>query len=484
MHNQEYSAAMTHDLHKELMAHLVREDREEDLIFTLWAPSQGDKRLTALVHTPVFPEEGDRQRHCNASFNSQYLERVLKLAMEKKCGISFMHSHPGPGWQGMSHDDVVAENRLMGSVAAVTGLPLLGMTTGSDGTWSARFWVDIDGKSYERQWCSSVRVIGKTLSASFNDQQLKQPEFNEMFKRTVTVWGKKNHSHIARLKIGIVGLGSVGGAVAMSLARMGLTRLVFIDFDEIQLHNLDRLDYATKKDLGLLKIDVAKQRALEVSTASTLDIDTFPYSVAEELGYKAALDCDVIFSGVDRPRPRSILNHFAYAHLIPVIDGGIDVRFKNGDFSGVDWQLQTVGPERPCLECLGAFTSDDVSTEIEGSLDNPSYISGLPDNHRFRRNENVYPFSQNLASLEVMQFIALTTACGGRDDFGVQRFRYNPGIMESNTERCCRPSCMTAALTATGDSHFHLFGKDIGAEEARLRQKSCSTPSLKEICHA
>lgn len=484
MHNHEYSVAMTQQLHNELMGHLIREDREEDLAFALWIPSQGDKRLTALVHTPIFPEEGDRQRHGNVSFNPEYLERVCKLAMEKGCGIAFMHSHPVPGWQHMSDDDVIAEKKLMGSVAALTDLPLLGMTTGSDGTWSARFWVDKDNKSYERKWCNAVRVLGKTLSSNFNDALLPPPEFNEMFKRTVTVWGEENHTNLARLKIGIVGLGSVGGAIAMCLARMGLTRLVFIDHDEIQAHNLDRLDFATKKDLGLLKVLVAKQRALEISTASNLEIETVPFSLVEEEGYNAALNCDVLFSCVDRPRPRSILNHFAYAHLIPVIDGGIDVRFKDGIFSGVDWQLQTVGPGRPCLECLGAFTWDDVSTETEGKLDSPSYMRGLPVSHRFRRNENVYPFSQNLASLETMQFIALTTACGGYDDFGVQRFRYNPGILESDTEKHCCPTCKSKELTATGDSNFNLKGKDISAEEARLRQKQTSTTSHKEKSHA
>ena len=484
MHNHEYSVAMTRDLHAELMAHLVRVDGEEDLTFALWTPSKGDKRLSALVHTPVFPEEGDRQRHGNVSFNPQYYERVCKLAMDKGCGIAFLHSHPVPGWQHMSPDDVVAEERLMGSSGALTGLPLLGMTTGSDGTWSARFWVDNEDGVFERRWCGSVRVVGKTISSSFNDEIIPAPTFNEMFKRTVTVWGEDKHPDMARLKVGIVGLGSVGGAVAMCLARMGLTRLVFIDHDEIQAHNLDRLDYATKSDLGLLKVLTARKRALEVATASKINIEAIPFSVAENAGYKAALDCDILFSGVDRPRPRSVMNHFAYAHLIPVIDGGIEVRFKDGIFSGVDWQVQTIGPHRPCLECLGAFTWDDVSTEIEGKLDDSSYLKGLPDGHRFRRNENVYPFSQNLASLEVMQFMALSTACGGQDDFGVQRFRYHPGIIESDTERECSHSCNAKERTATADTHFKLCGKDGGAEEARKRQRPDLHSGNKEMCHA
>src|SRR4029077_3454759 len=116
-----------------------------------------------------------------------------------------------------------------------------------------------------------------------------------------------------------------------------------------------------------------KERMLKVATAHSVNIDAIPYSLAAENGYLAALDCDVLFSCVDRPRARQILNHFAYAHLIPVIDGGIAVRFKNEKFSGVDWQLQTITPGRACLQCLEAFTLADASTEVAGKLDDPTY---------------------------------------------------------------------------------------------------------------
>lgn len=470
MPNKELSIAFSNALETEIKRHLIRKDGEEDLMFTLWTPSYGKRRFTGLLHTPVYPIDGDRQRHGNASFNPQYFERVCKMALEGNCGIAFLHSHPGSGWQNMSSDDINAEKRMMGAVATLTELPLIGMTVGSDGTWSARMWVHISGKHYKRTWCHSVRSAGRRLRVSFNDSLVPKPVYQEPFLRTATVWGEAHHAELARLRIGIVGLGSVGCMVAESLARMGLSQFVLIDFDEVQPHNLDRLQAASRADIGKLKVHVAKRRMMKSATAGCINVRAIPYSIAEEEGYRAALDCDVLFSCVDRPRARNILNHFAYAHLIPVIDGGIEVRFRSGQFSGVDWQLQTVAPERPCLECLGVINTGDVSTEIAGKLDDPSYLKGLPLDHRLKRNENVYPFSENLASLEVLQFVALSTGIAGISDFGVQRYRYNPGIVEADISRSCHPDCDSVKLTGHGDRYFHLDGYDYGAVAARLRQ--------------
>jgi len=470
MRSSELTVAITGELDAQLQAYLVRADREEDLMFALWTPSQGQHRFSALVHTPMFPEDGDRQRHGNASFNPQFFERVCGLAAAEGCGIAFMHSHPYPGWQGMSDDDMKAELRMAGAVAALTDLPLVGMTVGNDGTWSARMWPHVGGKRYEGRWCHAVRSVGEQLRVSFNDDLVPKPAYRELFKRTVTVWGPKNHAGLARLRIGLVGLGSVGSVVAETLARMGIERFVLIDFDEVQPHNLDRLLGATLGDVGQLKVGVAKRQVERSATAARTEVDAIPYSVAEEGGYRAALDCDVLVSCVDRPRPRSILDHFAYGHLIPVVDGGIDVRFKQGEFSGADWQVQTATPGRPCLECLGAYDAGDVSTEIAGKLDDPSYLRGLPPDHRLKRNENVFPFSVNLASLEVLQFVALATGIAGIASFGVQRYRYVPGTLEVEVDRTCRAGCEQVKLTARGDRYFHLYGRDLTAEAARRRQ--------------
>lgn len=470
MPKPEYSVALTDVVDQKLQAFLLRQGDQEDLAFGLWTPSRGSQRTTALVHTILYPEEGDRILQGNVAFTKQYLERICGVAMREGCGVALLHSHLGPGWQGMSPDDVAAETKIAGAVESLTDLPLVGLTLGTDGTWSARFWQHIKAKQFKRHWCRNVRSVGAQLRPSFSDQLIPKPPLQEMFKRTVTVWGEKEHANLARLRIGIVGLGSVGSLVAETLVRMGLQNFVLIDFDEVQAHNLDRLVTATRRDIGKLKVDVTTKRMKAAATAKRVHIEKIPFSVVEEHGYRAALDCDVIFSCVDRPRARKILNHLAYAHLIPVIDGGIAVRFKNGGFSGVDWQLQTVAPGRVCLECLRTFTVDDASTEEAGMLDDPSYLKGLPKDHNFKRNENVFPFSENLASLEVFQLIALMTGAAGQTDFGVQRFRWIPGILEYDITRKCEAYCDIASLVAQGDRHFCLSGRDLGAEFARTRQ--------------
>jgi hypothetical protein len=121
----ELSVAISERLHRDLSEFLIRNDQQEDLIFVLWTPSQGQRRQTALLHSPVFPKDGDRQIHGNVSFNPEYFERVCALALKEKCGIAFLHSHPFPGWQGMSEDDVIEPTHKLKSANKFFSLILI-----------------------------------------------------------------------------------------------------------------------------------------------------------------------------------------------------------------------------------------------------------------------------------------------------------------------------------------------------------------------
>jgi molybdopterin-synthase adenylyltransferase len=454
----EYCVSIPEELNQQLQDHLIREDGDEDLIFALWHPSVSTTRTTGLINEIIFPNKGDRQRHGNVSYNPKYFKRVCEEAMKKRMGICFIHSHPFPGWQGMSSDDVAAETRMAPTVFTLSDLPLIGMTVGNDGTWSARVWEHRGDGFFKMRWMSLVKSVGKNLGVSFNDKLTPPPAYQEMFKRTRTVYGRDNHDKLCRLKIGIVGLGSVGSIVVENLARMGVQQLVLIDFDKIKTHNLDRQLGATKADLGKLKIEVVARQIQQAATAASVVVQEVPHGINEKKGYEAALGCDVLFSCVDRPWPRHVLNHIAYAHLIPVIDGGISVSFHNGIFVRADWQFQTVSPQRPCLQCLGVYESSDVTLDKSGMLDKQSYLDGLPDHHPLKNNENIFPFSAHLASFEIFHLMALVTGVGSIQNFGVQRYRYTPGFLSSYTEKECSPGCTFKSLIATGDKLLSGIG--------------------------
>lgn len=479
-----YSAALTGATDDRLRAHLIRSDRQEDLCFALWRPSSGAERMTAVVSELVLPQPAERHVHGNASFEGHYLVRAAEVAAAKGAGLVLLHSHPaGRGWQEMSPDDVLAEEGNAGRAKALTGLPLLGMTLGGDGSWSARFWEKQAPRTYERRDCANVRVIGSQLRCTFHPRLRPPPAFREELTRTVSAWGEETQANLARLRVGVVGLGSVGSIVAEALARMGIEHIRLLDFDAVETLNLDRVLNTRPEHAhgGVAKV-VAAAEALRMSaTAAAPQIEPLEWSVVENEGFGAALDCDVLFSCVDRPWPRAALNLIAYAHLIPVIDGGIMVsRTRAGQMRGTDWRAHIAAPGRRCLECLGQYDPASVQLEREGRLDDPAYIEHLPDDNPIHHNENVFVFSLGCASLELAQFVSMVVAPGGISNVGAQMYHLTTGSLDRDTLGCEARCLYSNQLLAKADRNgLVVAARHNVAEAARAaRVREPSRPSL------
>lgn len=470
-----YSAAFPTDVDATARKHLLRADRQEDLCFALWAPSTGLTRTTALIREIILPRQNERRVHGNASFSAEYFERVVAEAQRENCGIAFMHSHLGPGWQDMSQDDINAEKSLAPRVKAVTGLPIVGLTLGTDGAWSARFWEKEGPKKYERRWCETTRVVGDRLAVTYYDRLLPVPRHRPQLATTVSAWGERSQAHLARLRVGVVGAGSVGCIVAEALARMGIVHIRLIDFDVVKVHNLDRLLHATLRDVGIAKVAVMARALRRSATASSPNIEALEHSVVEDQGFRSALDCDVLFSCVDRPWPRSTLNLAAYAHLIPVIDGGVAVRTKPGGrgLSHADMRSHVAAPGRRCLECLGQYNPGLVSTERDGYLDDPQYIAGLPDDHPIKRNENVFAFGLTAAALEVFQLLSMVIAPLGMSNPGAQSYHFVNSRLETESNPNCDKTCYYPSVIGWGDrAGVSMTGRHVVAEQARAERRT------------
>ena len=88
------------------------------------------------------------------------------------------------------------------------------------------------------------------------------------FSRTEWLLGTPAMEKLRKVRVAVFGIGGVGGYVAEALARSGVYKLDLIDKDEVSLTNLNRQIIALHSTLGLAKVEVMKERILDINPAA------------------------------------------------------------------------------------------------------------------------------------------------------------------------------------------------------------------------
>ncbi len=464
------SVAMTAANENALVCQLVRDDGQEDICLATYRPSTGLTRRTALIRAIIPPEPGDRLIHGNATVTADYILRGAEIAQRDGSGLVLLHSHPGATqWQVMSSPDRDCEASYANLARELTGLPLVGMTLAThDRTWSSRHWDIGVGRSVDCTHSTNVRVVGDRLAISWNDALQPPPASNKHQTRTTNTWGEERQSDLIRRKILVVGAGSVGLDVLVRLAASGLCHLTVMDFDLVELHNLDRLIGAARRDAYLKrsKIHVARREATIAATFDDFKITVSDLSICELEGLKLALDHDLIFSCVDRSWPRAVLNAIAYSDLIPVIDGGIAIdTFDSGKMRNATWRSHVVRPGRPCMSCSRQLDLSSVALEQQELLDDPAYIHGMGQG-RNPINPNVAPLSVSVAASLLAQYVSFSVAPSGLGDPGPLQYVLSMHHLEHRND-ATGPNCPVEIAEAVGDERVSLTGVHKDAERKR-----------------
>ena len=284
----------------------------------------------------------------------------------------------------------------------------------------------------------------------------------------MSAWGEHCQADLARRRALVVGAGSVGLDVILRLAASGICHLTVMDFDLVQMYNLDRLIGATLRDARLKrpKTHVAHREAARAATAGNFQIDISNYSICEPEGMRLALDHDIIFCCVDKPWPRSVLNAMAYTDLIPVIDGGIRIdTLPDGRMRNAIWRSHVIRPDRPCMSCSRQLDLGEVQLDKQGLLDSPNYISGN-GNVKKRSNQNVAPLSVNVAGSLLSQYVSFSVAPAGLGDPGPLRYSLSSHFLEHLKDRT-RPHCPAEQEEGAGDQRTDMTGRHEKAERTR-----------------
>lgn len=112
------------------------------------------------------------------------------------------------------------------------------------------------------------------------------------FSRTELLFGKEAMNKLQNSRVAVFGIGGVGGYVCEALVRSGVYHFDLIDDDQVCLTNLNRQIIATRKTVGQYKVDVMRERILEINPDADVSVhkcfflpenaDEFPF---EEYDY-------------------------------------------------------------------------------------------------------------------------------------------------------------------------------------------------------
>ena len=92
------------------------------------------------------------------------------------------------------------------------------------------------------------------------------------FSRTEVLIGKEAMKTIKKSKVAIFGIGGVGSYVVEALARSGIENFILVDKDVVSETNINRQLIATTKTIGMDKVEVAKERILEINPEAKVEI--------------------------------------------------------------------------------------------------------------------------------------------------------------------------------------------------------------------
>ncbi len=140
----------------------------------------------------------------------------------------------------------------------------------------------------------------------------------EQFIRTRMLLGDAAVEKLKNARVAVFGIGGVGGYTVEALARSGVGQLDLIDHDTVSVSNINRQILATHSTVGMLKVDAARNRVLDINPACV--VRTYPmFYLPETAGEFDFTAYDYIVDAIDTVTGKLQLAQRAFEAGTPII---------------------------------------------------------------------------------------------------------------------------------------------------------------------
>ena len=232
-----YSLTLRRDHLDALRAHLLRSDGAENVAYAFCTMAdikvdpwdrQAHRKFLSVDVVPVPDDQVVESTPNLVTWRTTSFLSALKKSNVARQFVAIVHSHPGGNREFSDQDN---RNELDLAELAVKRFgpptPILSMVLTPDGGLFGRIWLQPNPNGHIP--LRMIRVIG-------NEFQLHYPGRGDFvppaaFQRQALAFGQALNQDLAALRVGVIGCGGTGSAVAMLLARVGVGQIVLIDND-------------------------------------------------------------------------------------------------------------------------------------------------------------------------------------------------------------------------------------------------------------
>ena len=461
-----YSLTLCAEDYEALTTHLVREDGFERAAYLLcrkaragidpWERQVHEKYLVTRV-IPVPDGDIEESTPVRISWRTRSFVRSLKEAASKDQVVAIVHNHPTGLLAFSTQDDTNEPDLLQGALNRNgDGTRILSVVLTPDGQMAGRIWLHPSRTGHEP--LSTIRVVGPRITLHYPDRAtvLDMPAFN----RQALAFGQSLNRDLRKLRIGIVGCGGTGSAVAMLLARLGVGQILLFDNDIVDQTNLNRLHGARQADADGMrpKVEVAVREIAELG----LGVRAVPVNawVGDAVCRDALKSCDVLFGCTDDHDGRMFLNRFAYYYLTPVIDIGLAIDVDNEDVPNIkalDGRVTVIGPGHTCLLCREIIDTAIAADQALKRKNPMEYDKRKAEAYVFGEGNPspaVVTFTTELACMGVNELLHRLQGFRGPDGHAanrVRRFHHNEDRRPGRHPRPDCPLCASKDTWGVGD---------------------------------
>lgn len=162
----------------------------------------------------------------------------------------------------------------------------------------------------------------------------------------MTLFEFADFSRLRKMSAVVVGVGGLGATVSEILVRVGIGKLVLMDYDKLEMANMNRMIYKPAQ-VGKYKVEALREYLSEIN--SDVDISTYPLDITTGEGYKGFVNemkqSEVVFGCVDSFGVRLFMNAKCVEKKKTFIDGGASL-------DGIRGSVQVIVPGKTaCYRC-------------------------------------------------------------------------------------------------------------------------------------